>query len=411
MRAIVDNLRLSFGTLWSNPLRSLLTLLGIVIGTATVISMMALIEGLRLRVNQDLAGLGADVFTVSKWPQGMNFGPRNWAKISKRPTLTMDDLEAILRSCPSVRSVSAKGDEGGQKISTALAETRPNVEVEGVTPDYLDTNGLLVAEGRFISAVENADVRPVAVIGVDVADLLFPRVSPVGQSIRLRGREFRVIGVLKRRGSFLGMFSMDNRVQVPLNTFFALYGVNQALDLDVQAKDVSLMSRAQDEVTSLLRRRRNLPPTEPDNFEITTNESMTATFNNLSQMVSLAGFGVCLLSLVVGGIGVLNIMLVSVTERTREIGIRKALGARRSRILGQFATEAVVLSLVGGVLGIALGYGVAYLGRWVANLPAVVPPWAVGLSLLMSSGVGLVFGIYPAARAARLDPVEAMRAE
>ena len=181
--------------------------------------------------------------------------------------------------------------------------------------------------------------------------------------------------------------------------------------INVVANGPELVQRAQDEVTAVLRRRRDVPPGAPNNFEIDTNESVTRTFNNLSNVITAAGVGICLLSLVVGGIGILNIMLVSVTERTVEIGIRKALGAKRARILGQFAIEAVTLSFVGGVIGLVLGFGIAFLARWALGFPTVVPAWAVALALAMSSGVGLVFGIYPAARAARLDPVEAMRME
>ncbi|HEX9507623.1 MAG TPA: FtsX-like permease family protein, partial [Myxococcales bacterium] len=246
--------------------------------------------------------------------------------------------------------------------------------------------------------------------GTDVADVLFPGQDPLNGEIRLRGRNFRVIGVYARRGSFLGLASQDNFAMIPLGAFTPIYGrVN--LRISVSATEATAASKAQDEVMNLMRRRRNLKPNEPSNFELFTNETMTKTFNGMSQVISVAAFGVCILSLVVGGIGILNIMLVAVTERTREIGIRKALGAKRRRILGQFATEAVVLSLVGGLIGIIVGFSVAFMGRWLLNFPTVVPAWAVLVSLLMSSGVGLVFGIYPAARAARLDPVDAMRAE
>jgi putative ABC transport system permease protein len=255
------------------------------------------------------------------------------------------------------------------------------------------------------------DARPVAVIGVDVADTLFPGADPLGQEIRIKGRQFRVIGVMQRKGSAFGMGAQDNIVYMPLRTYLNLYGPNQSLDLSVQAKDASLLNRAEDEVVTVLRRRRGVGGAEPNNFEVFTNDSLMRTFNNLSRTVSAAAFGVCLLSLVVGGIGILNIMLVSVTERTREIGIRKALGAKKRRILGQFAIEAVVLSAAGGVLGIVIGFGLAFLGRWVADFPLTVPTWAVVLGLVVSSAVGLIFGIYPASRAARLDPVEAMRSE
>jgi putative ABC transport system permease protein len=409
MLAFLDNLRLALGTFLGNPLRSLLTLLGIVIGVMTVIVMMGLIEGLRLKVNNDLSQLGANTFQVSKWPMG--FGRLNWQKYAKRKDLTLEDLRAIQESCPSVGAVSAEHGRGAQKVATAAMETRPSVRVTGSTAEYIDTSGITIASGRFFGQVEAVDGRQVAVLGLDVVETLFPGQEPLGQEIRIKGRPFTVIGVLQRRGSFLGMASMDNVVFVPLPAYEVLYGTVNSVGLAVQAQSPELLQKAQDEVTNLMRRRRDVPPLEPNDFEIRTNESMTETFNSLSQVITVASFGVCLLSLVVGGIGILNIMLVSVTERTREIGIRKALGARKRRILGQFATEAVMLSLLGGAIGVALGFGLVFLAKWMLGFNVVVPGWAVVLSLVMSSGVGLVFGIYPAARAARLDPVEAMRSE
>jgi putative ABC transport system permease protein len=407
--AALDNLRLAMGTFLGNPLRTLLTLLGIVIGVTTVIAMMALIEGLRLKVNKDLSMLGANTFEVSKWPSG--FGRVNWRKYAMRKNLLVDDARAIQEVCPSVGTVSASDSTGGQRIATASLETRPSVSVRGATAEYIDTSGITVSAGRFFSPLDVVDGRAVAVVGMDVVDTLFPGMEPIGQQLRVKGRPFTVVGVLQRRGSFLGMMSMDNELIVPLSAYGVLFGTNSSLDVGVQATSPELMSKAQEEVRSLMRRRRDVAPLAPDDFEITTNESMTETFNSLSQVITVASFGVCLLSLVVGGIGILNIMLVSVTERTREIGIRKALGARKARILGQFATEAVLMALIGGAIGVGLGYGLAFLMRWMLGFNTVVPPWAVALSLGMSSGVGLLFGIYPAARAARLDPVEAMRAD
>jgi putative ABC transport system permease protein len=249
------------------------------------------------------------------------------------------------------------------------------------------------------------------VVGPDVADKLFPSLDPVGQEIRLKGRPFTVVGVLARRGKVLGLFNLDNMVMTPMNVFLGLYGRRRTVSISVEAQSQDAFDRAMEETSRLMRQRRRLAPDEDDSFEVSTNESMAKTLNDLSKVVTAATFGVCFLSLLVGGIGILNVMLVSVSERTREIGVRKALGARRSRILAQFATEAVVLSLVGGLIGVGLGLGLAGLGRWTLGLVTAVPMWAVALSLAMSSGVGLVFGIYPAARAARLDPVDAMRAE
>ncbi|NOK20800.1 ABC transporter permease [Corallococcus carmarthensis] len=409
MRAFLDNLRLALGTFLGNPLRSLLTLVGIVIGVATVITMMALIEGLREQVNKNLGSLGAHTFEVTKWPTG--FGRINWAKYAKRKDLHGDDARTILESCPSVASATPKVEVWGKKLTTAFRETPGSVTVVGTEHSYLETSGIVVTTGRFFNETETLDGRPVMIIGVDVADTLFPGTNPVGSELRLQGRPFQVIGVLQKRGSVMGMASEDNQAIIPMRAFQQFYGKNRSVDIEVQARDGESFQKAQDEVVNLMRRRRSLTPQEANDFEVHTNESMTASFNELSQVIAFAGVGVCLLSLVVGGIGILNIMLMSVTERTREIGIRKALGARRRRILGQFATEAVMLSLVGGVMGLGLGFGFVFLGKWVLLFPMSVPAWAVALSLGMSCGVGLLFGIYPASRAARLDPVEAMRAE
>src|SRR5215471_14540953 len=377
MTSFWDNLRLSLGTFVSNPLRSLLTLLGIVIGVTTVIAMMSMIEGLRIKVNRDLSQLGANTFQVQKMPIG--FGRFNWQKFAKRPSFSLADREAIRASCPTATAVTAKDSIEAQKVTTAHRETRGNVLVWSATADYPETNALIIGTGRSFNDLEVMDGRRVTVLGMDVADILFPGENPIGQQIRLRGHNFKVIGTFQRRGSFLGLDSQDNLVVIPVTAFGPIYGKNN-FRFSIATADPADLSKAQDEVITLLRKRRNVPADAENNFEVFTNDNLTKTFNGLSQVITVASFGVCLLSLIVGGIGILNIMLVAVTERTR-------------------------------VIGILLGASVAFLGRWVLDFPTQVPVWAVLLSLAMSSGVGLVFGIYPAARAARLDPVEAMRAE
>jgi putative ABC transport system permease protein len=413
IRALLDNFRLALGTFVAHPMRTLLTLLGIVIGVATVMTMMALLEGLRVKVNRDLSQLGANVFRVDKWPQGFRFGGGgvDWNRISKRPVLTVDDKRALNEHCPSVLRTAAVSMLPAQKLRTGEVETQANVFIIGSTVEYPETSGVVVAKGRYFNESEELDGRQVVVLGPDVADRLFPNIEAIGQVVRLKNRPFTVAGVLERRGKMLGLFNLDNMAMIPLTSFFSLYGKKRTVSISVEAKDADSVDKAMEEVTRVMRQRRNVSPTAENNFELSTNESMAKALNELSNLVTAATFGICLLSLLVGGIGILNIMLVSVTERTREIGVRKALGARRFRILMQFATEAVVLSLVGGLIGIAIGFGLAFLGRWTLGLYTEVPLWAVLLSLGMSSGVGLVFGIYPAARASRLDPVEAMRAE
>ncbi len=407
-RALGDNFRLALGTFWGHRLRSILTLLGIVIGVATVVSMMALLEGLRRKVDADLAGLGANGFQLQKWPQG--FGHFDSDKINRRPNITFEDFLAIQKHVPDVAKVTAEAWDGGKKLSTALRETQANVQLAGGTLNFFDTNAMELSKGRTFSEAEIQGGAQVMVIGPDLADSLFSDLEPLGQEVRLKGRSFEVIGVMTKKGGFAGP-GYDNTAVIPVPVFFELFGKNRSLNVSMQAWNPADIQRAQDGVELQMRHRHNLRPDEESDFTIYSNESATATFNQISAVVTAASFGVCLLSLVVGGIGILNIMLVSVTERTHEIGVRKALGARRGRILGQFATEAVMLSLLGGLAGVALGFFVAFLGRWALGFPTSVPSWAVALALAMSSGVGLLFGIYPASRAANLDPVEAMRSE
>ena len=370
---------------------------------------MALLEGLRNKVNTDLAALGANGFQLQKWPQG--FGNFDWDKINRRPNINIADFEAIQRQLPDVARATAEAyGTGPKKVATAARETRGNVQLGGGTFHFFETNALVVARGRTFSETEVSDGSQVVVLGSDVAEVLFPDTEPVGESVRISNRNFQVIGVLTRQGGFLGP-GYDNSALIPIGVFFELYGKNRSLNISMQSWDTETLQRAQDSVELLMRHRHNLRPDQESDFTIFSNESATETINQISAVVTAASFGICLLSLIVGGIGILNIMLVSVTERTQEIGIRKALGARARRILAQFATEAVVLSLVGGMVGVGVGYGVAFIGRWALGFPTEVPAWAVVVALAMASGVGLAFGIYPAARAARLDPVEAMRTE
>ena len=407
--AFVDTLTMALATLGANPLRSLLTLLGIVIGAGTVVSMMSFTEGLRLKVTSEMSMLGAGAFQVQKWPF-MTFGDVDWRKYEKRRDLTREQGDA-LRALPHVSKVSIEAyHRNRERIWTSERATRPNVVVAGAVPDYEPANAVTIAEGRFFSEVDVALGRRVAVVGGDVSDVLYPGQSALGREIRIRAASFTVVGVAQREGSVFGQ-SKDAWVAIPLQAFDQVTGKVTNHNIAIVATRPEDLSKAQDEVIAQLRRLRGIGPGEENDFEMFSNDSAVQTFNSIAAVVAAATLAVTALALVVGGIGIMNIMLVSVAERTREIGVRMALGARRRRILSQFVVEAVTLSLLGGVLGVLLGAAVAVGAREVYQVPASIPAWAVVLSLVSASGAGLLFGIYPAVRASRLDPVEAMRTE
>ncbi len=409
MTAFLDNLAMALSTLRTNPLRSALTLLGVVIGAATVVAMMGLTEGLRVKVNADFAMLGANAFQVQRWPVG--FREVDWAKYAKRPNLTREQGEA-LKGLPHVLRVSVEArHDGTERLWTTGRSTKPTISVVGGTPEYERANGVTVASGRFFTDVDMALGRRVIFLGADVADLLFPGEDPVGRSVRLRQAPFTVVGVAERQGSVLGLESRDAFAVVPIDAHYEVTGRARDHRYTVEATSAADLARAIDEVVFALRRIRGLRGLEENDFEHYTNDTAAETVDKLAGVVTAATLSVCALALLVGGIGIMNIMLVSVTERTREIGVRMALGARRRRILTQFIMEAVALSLLGGLLGVLLGAGLAVGAREVYGVPASIPLWAVILSLAAASGCGLVFGVYPAARASRLDPVEAMRTE
>jgi putative ABC transport system permease protein len=407
--SFADTLVAALRTLRANKLRSALTLLGIVIGVVAVVAMAATIEGLRRKISSDLAQLGSGVFQVQKQPMG-GFNDNDRSKFEKRKDFTLRDVDLLQTQCASCLQVGGETWEFGRDVSSARHPVATMNASVGATGAFFDNNGYALASGRLFTEGEARSGMNVAVIGADIADILFPDESAIDNYITERGHKFRVIGTLVRRGEQLGG-SLDNLVVLPIAAYMPIFGSRRSLNVTIQARDPAKIARTQDEVTALLRRARGVPPEAENDFEMFSNASLQDTFDNLTGVVAAASVGICAIALLIGGIGVMNIMLVSVTERTSEIGLRRALGARRRRILAQFIVEAVMLTSIGGVLGVAIGAGLASLIEVLVHIPTAVPMWAVVLSMTAAGGVGLVFGIYPAYRASRLDPVEAMRRE
>jgi len=404
------NLRESSGialaALRANKLRSFLTLLGTIIGVMSVIAVLSFVEGLNRFVSEKLLNAGANVFWVD--PYGFVTSQEAWDAVKDNPPISLDDADALRASVPHAAMV------------VALSETRATAryrekEVRGISingrgPGYEIIDDLTIANGRTIAELDDQRRRMVCVIGSEVAAELFPHQDPLGKAIRLGPESYEVIGVMASKGKMFGQ-SQDRFATIPIRTFQKFKQERGSFGIAVKSIDQASMPLAQQEVRTILRGRRHLRPGRPDNFGITTSENVMDLYKNLTGGIFVVTVGVAAISLLVGGIVIMNIMLVSVTERTREIGIRKAMGAKRRDILTQFLVESTTLSLSGGLIGILIGIGLALLAGAVSPLPTAVSWPAVGLGIGMSALIGIFFGSYPAWRAARLDPIEALRYE
>jgi putative ABC transport system permease protein len=403
-----EGFRLALQSLWANKMRSILTLIGVVIGVASVIMVVTLTNGAKDFVTAKINTYGAGVVTISKMPQTF-ITIDEYLEFQKRRDVTIDDYKAILSECKSCRSVGARRNTTGPIVYGNHSST--DTDVRGWTWTMPALSNLNVALGRSFTEVEDQHSAHVAIVGSDVVDNLLGPGDPLGKEIRVSGTPYTVIGVGEAQGKMLGQ-SMDNWVAVPLTTFLASYGAHATMDIYVDAGGGgAVMEVVEDQLRSIMRARRHLAPSQEDTFTIDT----SATFQNLLGKI-LNSFGAVVaaiagISLVVGGIVIMNIMLVSVTERTREIGVRKALGARRRDILLQFLVESATMSLVGGLVGVVLGVGAAKLITLIVAFPSAVQLWSILVSLLVSGIVGLFFGVYPAHKAAQLDPIVALRAE
>jgi len=407
MNQILESVFIALGAIWANKLRSFMTVLGNIVAVTSIVTVVTLIQGMNAMVSTAIiSDVGADSFTIQRQPPIRNEDDEE--RTRNNPILTMDEGDAIRAFSPLVTAVMGQTGRGG---TVSYRNTELNqVTVQAVTGEYVNFSNFNAERGRLMSPTEVDRGAAVAVIGWDTADRLFGQNDPLEKTIRVEGVPFRVVGVSKKQGSFFGN-SQDSFVIISLVNFQKIYGTRQSLQLVVKPRSAEEQKAAMDDATVALRVKRRLKPGERDNFGIFTSDTFLNLYKQATSGIFAVLVGVVALSLVVGGIVIMNIMLMVVSERTREIGLRKALGARRADILSQVLTESVVLSIFGGVVGISLGFLAAIGIAAVTPLPAKLEPWSVVLGIGITAGVGLFFGMYPASRAAALDPIEALRRE
>ena len=404
---IRENILQALRALKAHKLRSFLTTLGIVIGVTTVITMLSLIQGMNKSVQGQISSLGSNTFYIQKFP-AIRMG-RIGEKYRKRKDLTVEDAQAIARLCPAIKRVAPYAYEFPAKAKFR-GEKTPYISLVGGTSAYFQVNQYNLKRGRTLTPLDVQHKRPVVLLGADITEDLFPHIDPIGKWVLIKGHKFQVVGTIEPKGNFLGQ-SMDDFVLIPITTLMKFYGRRRSVTIAAEPVNVEATQLAIDQATQVLRRRRGVPYNKPNDFEIMTLDMLMDVYRKLTGSIFGAMVGMAAISLLVGGIGIMNIMLVSVTERTREIGIRKAIGARRSDILYQFLIEAITLSGIGGILGIGLGVGIGELVGAISPLPATIPLWSILLGFTFSAAVGIFFGIYPASKAAKLDPIEALRYE
>ncbi|HSP14015.1 MAG TPA: ABC transporter permease [Thermoanaerobaculia bacterium] len=419
---IRENVRFARGALAAHKLRSALTVLGIVIGVMTVIAMVSIIEGFNNNVIKAFQSFGSTLVQFQKFdPQ---FGPgNNNQQQQNRKNLTYEDALALKALCPSMAAVSPErywfaggGPNGGQGAPDVVyqrQEATPDT-MAGVTPDYPAANHHFIGEGRFISDDDIRRSANVVVIGYSIMETLFPRVDPIGKEVAISGRKYEVVGVMERQGPQTFFESVDSHVYLPITAFdrdFPWVKKDIGVNIATIPRKPEWVDRITEEGTAVLRARRKVPFNKPNDFGLLTPDKLIGNFRAITGGITLAMIFISSIALLVGGVGVMNIMLVSVTERTREIGVRKAIGAVRRDIVTQFLTEAMTLSGIGGIIGVAVGLLISLVARKATPLPAETPLWSIMVGLLVSISIGLFFGIYPAYKAAKLDPIEALRYE
>jgi putative ABC transport system permease protein len=409
MNTFWESATIALDAIWTAKLRSFMTVLGNIVAVTSIIAVVSLIQGLNASVKQAILNqAGADSFNIQRFP--VTRSDEEFDKVRGNPLVTLDDARAIRRYGSGYIS-AVMADSTSQGRVTYRDRSIDSTRVQGVSGDYVNFSSFDAERGRLMSATEVDSARPVTVIGWQTAERLFgSSVDPIDKIIQIEGVHFRVLGVSSKRGSLLGQ-SQDEFAIIPLGQFRIMFGSRRSLSLSVKPRDLGQIALAIDDATVALRSARRLKPRQPENFGIFTADTILDIYHSATNGIFAVLVGVVGLSLVVGGIVIMNIMLMAVTERTREIGLRKALGARRSDIAAQMLTESVVLSMFGGVIGTGFGIAIALTIAHFTPIPASVEIWSVVLGIGITALVGLFFGIYPAMRAARLDPIEALRRE
>lgn len=408
---VKESALMAFDTLRTNKLRSALTILGVSVGVVTVIFMVSIIQGLNKAFADQIESLGSNTIFVSKFAP--SFGRPPGPEEIHRKDLTMDDADALRTEAPSIVGVSPTVRMLSSTIRYQDKQTDTPI-LFGVTPYYEFVQSQYVAAGRFINDIDMQDRSNIVILGVDVKQALFPYEDAVDKEVRINGNPYKVVGVMEPLGNFFGQ-SRDNSIFVPITTFDKYYPDRPFPEIVffvvVRPRSRAFVKSSMDEITDILRRRRRVPTGAPNNFGISSQDSLLDVYNQLTGATALVLTSISFVALMIGGIGVMNIMLVSVTERTKEIGVRKAVGATKLNILSQFLIEAVVLTAIGGLAGLAVGEVASLLMNKYSPLPAYVPLWAIAVGVGISAAVGIIFGLWPAWKAARLNPIDALRWE
>jgi putative ABC transport system permease protein len=403
-----EAIKIALQSLWANKLRTVLTLLGVVIGVSSVIAVITLVNGANKYVATKISGYGSDTFTVNKMPSVI-FSGEEYLRFQKRKDIKMDAFDVVTEGCTLCASTGAELTTTGKVVHGSQSITDANIR--GWTWTMPEIANLNVVVGRTFTPADDQQSTHLVIIGYDVVDALFKNVDPIGQEIRVDGNDYTVVGVGERQGKTLGQ-SQDNYVNMPLSTYRHSHGSNSTITIYGKAGTApGALEAAQDQVRAIMRTQRHNAPGTEDDFALETNDTFVSIWKSISSTFAGVVVGVASISLVVGGIVIMNIMLVSVTERTREIGVRKALGAKRNDVMLQFVIESATMSLLGGLIGVILGVGAAKAITAVVGFPTDVKVWSVLLGLSVATAVGVFFGVYPARKAAMLDPIVALRSE